>query len=335
MPREAPARVNVHAQKSNHPRLEPELVADVEYNDDGDCQDLLEKVVGHLRGGHGCRARAHGRDGHPELSSEDKHVCNNGDPGANDTSLRSVGQLIQGIAGGGPRLAEANVAQTDAGPGEETRQPADAEQPVENGDVDLDVDEVGQEAEAEGKDNGDQRPALAVDVAKDARSVGLLGEGGEDARRAKDGRVADAEHGEEYDGVHDAGEDGGADALDGEDKGARRCVDGAGAAEQARVVVRHEQADEEEGDNVEDGDAPEDLLDGAGQRLARVGGLGGGEADELGADKGKGRRDEHAAEALEAVAGRAGLDPVLPANVAGLGRAANVDDDAEEAVARA
>ncbi len=86
-----------------------------------------------------------------------------------------------------------------------------------------------------------------------------------------------------------------------------------------------------QGDDVEEGDAPEDLFDGGGQGLARVGGLGGGETDELGAGEGEGGRHEDAYEALEAVVKCAWVRPVLSADIAAGGGATDVDDDAEKA----
>ena len=97
------------------------------------------------------------------------------------------------------------------------------------------------------------------------------------------------------------------------------------------MVVGDEQADEGEGDDVEEGDAPEDLFDGSGEGAARVGGFGGGEADEFGAGECEGCGDEDGAEALEAVVEGAWAVPVPPADVAVVGEAADVDYDAEEA----
>lgn len=77
------------------------------------------------------------------------------------------------------------------------------------------------------------------------------------------------------------------------------------------------------------------MLDGCGERFARVGGLGGGETDELGAGEGEGGGDEDGAETLEAVVEGAGVLPEAPADVACVGTAVggsapDVDDDAED-----
>ena len=69
--------------------------------------------------------------------------------------------------------------------------------------------------------------------------MGLLGERGEGAAGAEDGRVADAEDCDEDYGVHDAGEDCFAEAFDGNDKGACGGVDRGFGAEEARLVVRN------------------------------------------------------------------------------------------------
>jgi hypothetical protein len=97
------------------------------------------------------------------------------------------------------------------------------------------------------------------------------------------------------------------------------------------VVVRDQQADEGQGDDVEEGDAPKDLLDGGGEGLARVLRLGRGEPDKFGAGEGEGRGDEDGAYAFETVVEGAGVVPKATTDVAVIGEAANVDDDAEEA----
>ena len=107
---------------------------------------------------------------------------------------------------------------------------------------------------------------------------------------------------------------------------------GPGVPNQTLVRVGHQQPHDRERDEVEERDAPEDLLAGGGQRAARVGRLGRGEADELRAAEGEGRRHEDGAEAFEAVVEGAGIVPVFHANVGAAGAAAYVEDYAEEAI---
>lgn len=329
-PAEAAAGINVHGARAEDARAEPELVAEVEDEHDGHREDLEEEVLGDA-----ARSRIGGAqrgDGRPELRRHDEQVGDEPDVGAHEADLRAERQLLRRVAGEAPGAAEADVAQADAAPGEEAGEAADGDEPVKDFALLLEVDEVREQAHGEGEEHGDERAALAVDVGEQLGGVGLLGEGGERARGAEDGGVADGDDGEEDDGVHDAGEDGVAHGLDGDDKRARGGVDGGLGAEEARVVVRDEERDEQQRDDVEDGDAPENLADGGRDGLARVGRLGGGEADELGAGEGERGGDEDVAEALEAVVGGARVGPVLAADVAVVRGAADVDDDAEEAV---
>ena len=129
----------------------------------------------------------------------------------------------------------------------------------------------------------------------------LFGEGGEGAGGAVDGAVADAEDGEHDDAVHDGGEARDARVGDGDDEGGGFGVRGAAAVQEARVGVGDEEADEGQGHDVEEGDAPEDLFDGGGEGFAWVFGFCGGEADQLGAGEGECCCDEGGAESFEAV----------------------------------
>jgi len=79
---------------------------------------------------------------------------------------------------------------------------------------------------------------------------------------------------------------------------------------------RDDEAEEEERDHVEEGDAPEHLLGGLGDRLSWVGGFCCGKTHQLSSTEGKGGSDEHGAETLETVAERTWLVPVVGANVA-------------------
>ena len=71
---------------------------------------------------------------------------------------------------------------------------------------------------------------------------------------------------------------------------------GAGGAEEIRVVGWKDQADDEEAEDVEGGDAPENLAGSFWEGFAGIGRFCGGEADELGAGEGEGGGDENGAE---------------------------------------
>lgn len=208
-----------------------------------------------------------------------------------------------------PGRPEADVRETDAPPGEQRREPGQGQQPGEDGGpVRVQVD-VGEEAEGQHDADAAERPAGAVDIRKGLGGVALLREGGEGAAPAVHARDADGDDRDEDDDVHEGVEAAEAGVLADQDEGRGADVGVGAGAEQVRVVRVDEQADEEQAEDVEEGDAPEDLLDGAGQGPGGVAGLGGRQADQLGAAEGEGGRDEDGAEAAEAVLERAGVVP--------------------------
>lgn len=105
------------------------------------------------------------------------------------------------------------------------------------------------------------------------------------------------------------------------------------AVEQDVRVGGNDQAHDEQGDDVEEGDAPEHLSCSLRDGLERVRGLRSSQTSELGAAESERRRDEDGAEAVKAVPERTvGVMPIATADVAAIvGRyAAAVDDDTED-----
>lgn len=128
----------------------------------------------------------------------------------------------------------------------------------------------------------------------------MLSHSSKRARSTIDTRETDRDHREQDNHINEVAEswDTGIDGSDDEGGGAH--VDEVVAAKKALVVPWDQEADEEEGQDVEERDSPEDLLDGAWQSFLRVLALGGRETDELGAGEGESGGDEDAAEAWEA-----------------------------------
>lgn len=182
------------------------------------------------------------------------------------------------------------------------------------------------------KDNSHKRTSLLIDVSKDLRGVRLLGQSCKGSRGAKNGRVTDANNGDEDDGVHDTREDSGAGLFDGNDERAGAGVGDAGATHETAVVGGNQQTDEHEGDDVEDGDTPKDLLDRGGKRLAGVGSLGSSKTDQLGTGKRERGGDKDATETLEAIIEGPRIAPIHAADIAAFGFTADVNYDSEEAI---
>ena len=203
-------------------------------------------------------------------------------------------------AGQLPRAAVADVRQADGAPGEEGGEAGEGEQPVE-GRVALGREgDVGQQAEDQGDHERDPRTAVLVDLGEDLGRHAVQRERLDRARRAVGARVRDGDDGDGDDGVDDGGEDFNA----GQDAGAHEWrVLGVGAAgsRELFVVGGDDEAEEEEGEDVEQSDTPEDLLGGLWKRLSGVVGLGSCETNQLGTGEGEGGSDEDGAEALESV----------------------------------
>ena len=94
------------------------------------------------------------------------------------------------------------------------------------------------------------------------------------------------------------------------------------------------ETDKEETEDVEEGDTPEDLLDGAGEGLDGVLGLSSSQTNQLSTGEGESGSDEHAAESLEAVVEGAGVVPVVGTNVvivlAAAGTTAEHEDEGDD-----
>jgi hypothetical protein len=209
-----------------------------------------------------------------------------------------------------PRVPEADVGEADAAPGEEGGETGEGLQPVEG-----DGAAGGQGHESQGGPGDDEqgreeRTAGAVNVAEEPGGVTLLGKRAERAGTTVDTGETDGDDGKHDDDVGEVGEADDTGPLGDDDERRGGHVDVAAVSEKSGVVVVDEETDEGEGQDVEEGDTPEDLLDRRGERLAGVLGFGCSETDELSSGEGEGGRDEHTAEADEC-GERAGVLPPL------------------------
>ncbi len=137
-----------------------------------------------------------------------------------------------------PCAAEADVCEADGAPGEDAGETGEGLHPDKGGGRFFADGDEGEEAEGGGEADGDEGPALAVDVGEHLGGLALFGEGAEGARGAVDGGVADGEDGDHDDDVHDGVEAFDAGVCDGDDEWGGFGVGGRGA-DQARVGVGH------------------------------------------------------------------------------------------------
>lgn len=190
---------------------------------------------------------------------EGAYLCNQDDddqPQANVAAVDAAdgleGDLVQGVAVVGPGLAEPDVGEADAAPGEQGGQAGKREQPVKDGRaVGVEVDK-GEQAEGDDDADAEERTARAVDVGEDLGRVPLLRERRQRARAAVHGRHANGQHRDEDDDVHERVEAAKPSILANQHE--RRRVDvgvRVRGAQETAVVVGDQQADEEEAQDVE------------------------------------------------------------------------------------
>lgn len=160
--------------------------------------------------------------------------------------------------------------------------------------------------------------------------MALLGERGEGTGGAVDGGVADGEDGNHNYDVHDGWKAADAGVLNGDDEWTGLGVGAAGAVEELVVGVWDEETDDGEGDDVEKADTPENLLNRGWERLARVGGLSGGETDQLCTGESEGCCYEHGTKTLESVVECAWVAPVLTSDVTAIWSTAAGQDDTKD-----
>jgi hypothetical protein len=317
--------VDIHLGSAEPASALPEEADDPEEHDDGDGEEGHEETLSVVD------LILTGRvESSVESCDEDENTEDKTEPRAIDTTDGVEGDLVESVTVVGPGLAEADVGKADGAPGEESGETGKSKQPVEDGDTgrgEVDETEAAADKDENGRDEGTTRP---VDVGEDLGSVTLLGKSSEGTRATIDTGDTDGDDGDEDDDVHEVVETLETGIATDEHEGRGLGVRVGSGGEQGRVVAVDEKTDEEETEDVEQGDTPEDLLDGTGKSLDRVARLSGGETDKLSTGEGEGGSDEDGAEALEAVLESTGIIPVPGTPVLVVtttGRTATEDED--------
>ena len=101
-------------------------------------------------------------------------------------------------------------------------------------------------------------------------------------------------------------------------------IDLGARTDEARIVIRNQEADEGKRNNVKKTDSPEDLLHRCRERFARVCRLCSCEANEFGASEGERGGDENRAEAFEAVVECSWVRPIFATNIRASGASADI-----------
>lgn len=163
----------------------------------------------------------------------------------------------------GPSAPETDVGQADGAPGEEGSETGQGQKPVEDNGTTGGERDVGDGAEGDAEGDGDGRTTSLVDEGEDLGCVALLSESSERTRATVDTGETDGEDGNHDNNVHEVTETGDTSVLGDNDEGRGSDINET-RAEETVGVVGDEETDEEERQDVEEGDTPEDLLDGGG-----------------------------------------------------------------------
>lgn len=206
--------------------------------------------------------------------------------------------------------------------------------------------QVGKGTEDGGHDERPDRQTCFGTLAKEARCLVLESKCVERPGRGVEVRVGSRPCNNDQYSVDDVRQDPDACVGDGQDEGRGAGI--AASVEETRVVVGDDEADHEDGQDIEEKDTPEDALDGLGDVLARVLDLTDSNTNDFGTSEGEGRLDkdvpegEEAAERAADTAGRcagdgvgspeklshrAGVLPEVEADAVTTGASTEVDDE--------
>lgn len=252
-------------------------------------------------------------------------------PGSDDTTGSLEGDLVQSVSLGQPSLAEANMSITDGSPSKEGCETGQSRQPAEDNITSAYKVDVGKGTPGENEKDRWERATGLVDHGEDLGSVALLSKGSESSGTSINARDTDGQDRHQNNQVHEMVETLETSVFTSQDeRGGVSTL----ARQQVIVVGVNQKTNKEETENVEESDTPEDLLDGAGEGLDGVLGLGSGETDQLSSGERESSRDEDRAETLEAILESSRVVPVSGTPVlvvaAALGTTAKNKDESND-----
>ncbi|KAH8715935.1 hypothetical protein HC256_004727 [Beauveria bassiana] len=178
-----------------------------------------------------------------------------------------------------PSGAESNMSKADRSPGEQSCETRESEQPIKNDGTRRSQANESKETESNEDQNREQRTTGSVDIAKDLRRVSLLRKGSKRAGASINARNTNRKDGDKNDNVHKMIE----------------------SFQERRVFRVNQEADKEETKDIEEGNSPKDLLDGAGKSANGIARFRSGQTNQFSTGEGKGGGDKDRAKALEPV----------------------------------
>lgn len=235
------------------------------------------------------------------LCHQHNHAEEETQPRAVDSTGSSERNLVQGVTVVFPGFTESNVSYTDRAPSKEGGETGNREQPREDDGTSGAKTDKGNKTKENNDNDREQRSARFINVCEDLRRISLLRKCSKSSRASINGGDTDGHDGDKDDQIHKVVKSVKASVFTDEHK--RRClgVIVSTGIQQRWVRVIDKQADEEETQDIEEGDSPEDLFDGAGHSLDGIARLCCSKTDKFSTGKGERSRDEDGAESLEAV----------------------------------
>lgn len=200
-----------------------------------------------------------------------------------------------------PRTTVTDVGQVNGSPGEEGGECGQRQQPVKSDATLWCQGDVREKSEDQRKSQGNVWATVLVNFGEDlwchaVESQSLDGTGGTVGTG-----VGDRDDGKSDNSVEDVWHDLNVCEGAGADHWGVLGV-GSGCALEGWIIRWDDEAEDEEGDDVEDGDTPEHLLGGRWKGLSRVVGLSSGKTNQLGTSESESGGDEDGAPSFESIA---------------------------------
>lgn len=199
----SPSTRNINVPDTDKLGLLDNLENDETNDNNGESEIGLEEVLNQLTTSHG--TVSHGCETSPELSYQDQNVENQTAPAAVNSGLRLESQFVESVTLCFPCASEPDMTETDTCPIEDSGETGDGQHPVEGlgSRIGACCNDVAQEPEAGGEQDGDDWTAISVNVAENFRSLTAICEGGHGTRRPVNTGISDGQDGDENDNVHD------------------------------------------------------------------------------------------------------------------------------------
>lgn len=210
-------------------------------------------------------------------------------------------------------LHESDVGEGDVNPGNQTGNGSDVQQPVEDSGTTVGKNEVTQSTENSSRKNGNVWNTTLGGNKEELWSSAGLSQTVQDSGTRVDVGVGGRDDSHQDDCVENTWQNWSTRVSDSNDE--RRRGGDVLQGLQSWIVERNQQTHEEDGENVENNDSPDDLLDGSRNSLSWVGGLTTGDTDQLDTGESEQGGDQRRQPGQESL-GRHGRNDAFPGSLA-------------------